>query len=229
MKDSSKLLNFNVDRELSFNPDRRVGINIQRNLSFDVDRGLSFNLDRDLGFGKRGVLFRGYVCPVCGASVGKDDPQCEECGVKFEKRVKSKEAKTKERTWERGKKKTKSKSSKTKRSRPKAAEKKRRDTFQCPVCGKLLYVGTSTCPGCDIDFDISKKSERKVTRSAPPSSDVLCSSCGYTIPPGDKFCRRCGTRKQAGGESVTITWDDYKSKPKDDGIITWDEYSKRGV
>ena len=228
MKDSSKLLNFNVGRKLGFDPYRRAGIDIDRNLSFDVDRGLSFNLDRDLGFGKRGVLFRGYVCPACGASVGKDDPQCGECGVKFEQRAKSKEAKTKERTWERGKKTSKSKSSKTKKPKSKAPEKKIRDTFQCPVCGKLLYVGASTCPGCNIDFDISKKSERKATRSALPSGDELCSSCGYSIPPNDKFCRICGTRKQAGGESATITWDDYKSKPKDDGIITWDEYSKRG-
>jgi predicted nucleic acid-binding Zn ribbon protein len=228
MKDSSKLLNFNSNRKLGFNPVRRPGINMDRDLSFDLDRGLSFNVDRDLGFGKRGVLFRGYICPVCGASVGVDDPQCEECGVMFEQRAKAKSSKSKKRTWERGKKTSKSKKTKTKKPKPQASKKKRRNTFQCPVCGKLLYVGTATCPGCNIDFDVTKKTETKVTRSAPPSSDVLCSSCGYSIPPGDKFCRRCGSRKQAGGDSVTITLNDYKSKPKDDGIITWDEYSKRG-
>ncbi|MFQ5909206.1 MAG: hypothetical protein ACE5IJ_00610 [Thermoplasmata archaeon] len=79
-----KLLNFDLDRRLGFNPDRDLTFSLNRNLIFDVDRELSFDLDRDLGFGKKGVIFRGYVCSSCGALVGPMATRCDECGVTFQ-------------------------------------------------------------------------------------------------------------------------------------------------
>ncbi len=70
------LLNFNPNRNLEFDPGRT--------LEFDAGRGLEFSPNRDLGFGQRGVVFRGYVCPICGALVTEDTPKCPECGTVFE-------------------------------------------------------------------------------------------------------------------------------------------------
>jgi hypothetical protein len=80
----SNLLNFNMNRELGFSPNRPFGFELNRPLTFDINRDLSFNPNRDLGFGKRGVLFRGYVCAACGAIVSADATSCDECGAVFE-------------------------------------------------------------------------------------------------------------------------------------------------
>ena len=70
---------------LDFDPNRPLGFDLNRDLSFDSDRDLGFHVNRDLGFGKKGVVFRGFVCPVCGASVTETDPSCTNCGAAFEK------------------------------------------------------------------------------------------------------------------------------------------------
>jgi len=69
---------------LNFNPNRNLEFDSGRKLEFNSGRGLEFNLNRDLGFGHRGVVFRGYVCPICGALVSEDTPKCSECGTVFE-------------------------------------------------------------------------------------------------------------------------------------------------
>ena len=78
------LLDFNPNRGLQFDPSRGLWFDPNRKLWFDPNDGLWFDPDRDLGFGKRGPVFRGYVCPVCGASVTADQPSCTECGAVFE-------------------------------------------------------------------------------------------------------------------------------------------------
>ena len=78
------VLDFNPNRDLGFDSDRERGFDSARSRQFDPDRDLKFDPDRDLGFGKRGVVFRGYVCPVCGAAVGETDPSCAECHAVFE-------------------------------------------------------------------------------------------------------------------------------------------------
>jgi hypothetical protein len=80
----SNLLNFNTNRELGFPPNRDLVFDPNRDLTFDLNRVLSFDPNRDLGFGKRGVLFRGYVCAACGAIVSVDATSCDECGAVFE-------------------------------------------------------------------------------------------------------------------------------------------------
>jgi hypothetical protein len=78
------LLNFHPDRKLTFDSSRPLEFDPQRDLLFDENRGLGFEPNRDLGFGRRGVVFRGYVCPICGALATEDAPRCAECGAVFE-------------------------------------------------------------------------------------------------------------------------------------------------
>jgi len=222
MKDSAKLLNFNVNRELKFSVFRQVDFDTRRTLSFNLNRDLSFLTNRDLGFGKRGVVFRGYVCPVCRAPVAKDAPQCDECGVKFEQPAKkaSKKAPTAPGT-------SRLSSQDRAFTDKKAPAPQRRSTFECPGCGKILYVGAEQCPGCMTLFTADAPSP-----PAPPKAEapkvVACTNCGYGIPPQDRFCRRCGSPKPAQSDRTMVSWDEYTDTGKDDGIVSWDEYSKRG-
>ncbi len=78
------LLNFNPDRKLEFVPGRPLEFDARRPLEFDSRRALEFNANRDLGFGRRGVVFRGFVCPICGALVTEDAKRCNECGTVFD-------------------------------------------------------------------------------------------------------------------------------------------------
>src|SRR6266540_719051 len=78
------LLNFNPDRKLEFVPGRPLEFDARRPLEFDSRRALEFNANRDLGFGRRGVVFRGFVCPICGALVTEDAKRCNECGAVFD-------------------------------------------------------------------------------------------------------------------------------------------------
>lgn len=78
------VLDFDHDRDLGFNPNRDLGFDSNRELGFDSGRDLAFDADRDLGFGKRGVVFRGYICPICASSVTEDQATCGECGAIFD-------------------------------------------------------------------------------------------------------------------------------------------------
>jgi len=80
----ANLLNFDSDRKLEFDSNRPLEFDIRRPLDFDSRRALEFQPNRDLGFGRRGVVFRGYVCPVCGSLTTADATRCTECGTVFE-------------------------------------------------------------------------------------------------------------------------------------------------
>lgn len=77
-------LNFDPNRKLGFEPGRPLDFETGRPLDFQPARDLDFQPNRDLGFGHRGVVFRGYVCPICGALVASDATGCNECGAVFE-------------------------------------------------------------------------------------------------------------------------------------------------
>jgi len=77
-------LNFDPNRTLEFEPGRPLGFDPGRSLEFQPSRELEFQPNRDLGFGRRGVVFRGYICPICGALVAPDATSCNECGTVFE-------------------------------------------------------------------------------------------------------------------------------------------------
>jgi len=83
------LLGFNPNRDLGFKTDRPRTFDPARELAFKPNRDLGFHTDRDLGFGKRGPVFRGFVCPVCGAAVTEDQPRCDQCGAVFDARAPS--------------------------------------------------------------------------------------------------------------------------------------------
>lgn len=76
-------LNFDPNRKLAFETSRPLDFQTGRPLDFQPSRALGFQPNRDLGFGQRGVVFRGYVCPVCGALMAPDAPSCNECGTMF--------------------------------------------------------------------------------------------------------------------------------------------------
>ena len=77
-------LNFDPNRKLAFEPGRPLEFDSGRPLEFQPTRELEFQPNRDLGFGRRGVVFRGYICPICGALVAPDATSCNECGTVFE-------------------------------------------------------------------------------------------------------------------------------------------------
>ncbi len=77
-------LNFDPNRKLEFEPGRPLEFDSGRPLEFQPSRELEFQPNRDLGFGHRGVVFRGYICPICGALVAPDATSCNECGTVFE-------------------------------------------------------------------------------------------------------------------------------------------------
>ncbi len=77
-------LNFDPNRKLEFDAARPLEFNTGRPLDFQPTRELEFQPNRDLGFGRRGVVFRGYICPICGALVSPDATSCNECGTVFE-------------------------------------------------------------------------------------------------------------------------------------------------
>jgi len=225
------MLNFNSDRELKFDTRRGLDFDTQRNLLFNSDRELGFDVDRDLGIRNRGVVFRGYLCPVCGASVAKDASDCDECSVRFKPMEEStKETKSQ---WQRGKKISSSSSKKPKlKSKRKPKSKKSstkkqssRQTFPCPVCGKLLYTGTAVCPGCELEFMTSDSGKKKAPSRPKQPSEPVCGSCGFKMPSGDKFCRRCGSAMKKETDSTTVTWDEYKGRGRSDGIVSWNDHS----
>jgi ribosomal protein L37AE/L43A len=83
MKDSSKLLGFNQNRDLYFNEFRSVDFPIRRDLQFDENRNLSFDSERDIPFGKKGVEFRHFICGGCGKVVNGEAKRCPKCRATF--------------------------------------------------------------------------------------------------------------------------------------------------
>lgn len=181
MKDSATLLNFNVNRYLQFTVFRAVDFKDAAGRFFNPNRALSFALNRDLGFGKRGIVFRGYVCPVCKAPVARDAAKCDDCGVAFKRQPEPNPSRTVARPPNADQKRA---------SAPRATPPPQqvRETFQCPICGKILYVGVRACPGCNAMFASAD--------SVPPldgAEMVTCANCSGPIPPTDRYCRRCGS------------------------------------
>ncbi|MFQ6106927.1 MAG: zinc-ribbon domain-containing protein [Thermoplasmata archaeon] len=148
--DVTKLLNFNPERKLEFDLDRHLQFSPSRELGFNVDRELSFDLNRDLGFGKRGVVFRGYVCSSCGALVNPLATQCDECGAVFEVKKPKK--------------------------RKKAKKKPRSRRKFCRYCGSPISSSDSYCSHCGLRLSGGSEMEFRITvEGAPEEShyDVL--------------------------------------------------------
>ncbi len=149
-----KILEFDPDRTLSFDPDRSLHFDPEDGVHFNPDRALSFDADRDLPFGKRGIQFRGFVCPECGAPVLPDQEKCDECGVKFAKKppAKRKEAEAK----------------KARRSRSSTTRPATGGYAYCPHCGVRHAATDVFCWNCGNAMGTSAAPAPEET---PPEGD----------------------------------------------------------
>lgn len=175
------LLNFSSDRERSFDSARPVEFDPNRDLTFDSDRDLTFDSTRDLPFGKRGVVFRGLICPVCGAQVTETQETCTECGATF---TTSPDAST-PRTVESA-------------APSPAARQQKRDR------GQRLKASSPRTPPAPSPLPAPTAARwtpppAPVTASAPPQPSGsgmpgTCSRCGARVLTSDTFCWACGAR-----------------------------------
>jgi predicted amidophosphoribosyltransferase len=222
---SEGILGFNLNRDLHFDHERRVGFDLNRDLVFNQDRELIFDVDRELNIRMRGVVFRGYVCSKCGAPALPEAKICDECGAEFTK-AKEKGDKPK-MVWERGKKVTKKKPKKPKKAPRKKApqtrrkKKGKRGTFYCPVCGKLLYVGSNFCTTCGTMFSAIKYKDGESRDGRPDYKEP------EWRPRNDEHEKQRSEAVKEEKESTTISWDEYRRRGRRDGIVSWDEYYKR--
>ena len=137
------LLNFNPSRKLEFDVGRPLEFDARRPLEFDAGRDLEFQPNRDLGFGRRGVVFRGYVCPICGSLVTEDAKRCTECGAVFDPAPRSASPPAAVPA--------KSPSPPTKSLKPTAPTAKGAtpaSTVYCPFCGVRLKKTDGFCWNC---------------------------------------------------------------------------------
>lgn len=201
MKDASKLLNFNPDRELLFNTFRPVDITVRRGLYFDIDRNLSFDSQRDLPFGKKGTRFRHFICGGCGSVVDGEAKRCPKCRAVFKGEKVSIESESKVDFSEQ-----------IRHSRMKEyfgeeykegirpPEGRRQQVYRCRSCGNTLkYVPKQRkwyCSRCRIYIGIT-------TRGAPKKVHRYTSSAG-TGPRGVKFVVDQRGRKRYPSEVVIV-------------------------
>ena len=176
----TNLLNFNSNREIGFSPQRALLFDLDRELVFDWNRELGFNPNRDLGFGKRGVLFRGYVCPNCEAIVSPDATSCRECGAEFEEPETvgvMKAPPTVPSSLERAS---------SRKAAPKAREPP--GPAAAPVYPPAPAPRTISPPQ-----PMAPPSPMKASPSTA-SASRFCPNCGARSWQGDAFCWNCGAR-----------------------------------
>jgi len=150
----ANLLNFDPIRTLGFSTDRNLDFTASRSLVFDPNRALGFQWDRDLGFGKRGVLFRGFVCASCGALASSDAVACDECGAVFEDGedtprfapARKVRAETETTT-------SSSASAPVRMPAPRIESSKTKTAAGfCPNCGARAWSGDAFCWNCGVRF-----------------------------------------------------------------------------
>jgi len=244
MQDSAKLLGFSASRTLNFNSSRALSIPIGRPLQFDVDRNLNFDLSRELPFGKRGVLFRGYACPVCGAGVYAEAKQCDECGVVFATPEETGIPPTAPRSKSQDFREQKNMASRPsqqkpmKKVQPSPAQPARRPaTFQCPVCNVQVPNGSASCPKCSVQFVFQAP--------PPPPQDALvqCPICDLKVSSRTDYCTRCGEPLSPGAiarhkREIKVTrieaeepglqrMGEPQKKQETQNTITWEEYIEK--
>lgn len=218
----ANLLNFNSSRDLGFSHLRELQFDLNRTLDFDLNRELVFNPNRDLGFGKKGVLFRGYVCQKCGAIVSMDATSCDECGATFERPkvvgvMKTSTAMTSESA--RG---------------------------SAPTTTRVSEPSLPRAPGgyppppTPREVPPPKAAAIPLPSTTPPtapttgSASRFCPNCGARSWQGDAFCWNCGARftgsnvSAPSAEKVQLPPKKVKKAVKDwqETGKTWQEYSE---
>lgn len=244
MQDSAKLLGFSASRTLNFNSSRALSIPLGRQLQFDSDRDLSFDSSRELPYGKRGVLFRGYACPVCGAGVYAEAKQCDECGVAFaapqEPNLPAKAQPSKSQDYREQKNMPSRQAARQpiKKAQPLATPPPRKpSTFQCPVCNAQVAAGSTTCPNCSVQFVFQA--------TPPPPEDALvqCPICDLRVSSKTDYCTRCGEPLSPGAiarhtrelkamravaeEPGLKKTGEPQKKEETHNTITWEEYIEK--
>ncbi len=116
---------------------------MNRPLGFNPNRSLSFVPNRDLGFGKKGRIFRGYVCSACEAAVSALDTQCTQCGAIFETKAQI-----------------------TAKKEPKTQPQASGKTF-CTYCGSQIEAAHSYCGKCGMRLRTFTKKDQKAGGSGP--------------------------------------------------------------
>lgn len=139
-------LNFDPNRKLEFEPGRPLGFEPGRPLEFQPSRELEFQPNRDLGFGHRGVVFRGYICPICGALVSPDSTKCNECGAVFEGPPTPPPPAPPPAAPPSGRRRGTAKTPPPAPRPPTPGTKA--GVFYCPYCGVQLHAGDSFCWNC---------------------------------------------------------------------------------
>ncbi|HYM39951.1 MAG TPA: zinc ribbon domain-containing protein [Thermoplasmata archaeon] len=137
-------LNFDPSRKLEFDSARPLEFDSGRPLDFPPSRELEFQPNRDLGFGQRGVVFRGYICPICGALVSPDATSCNECGTVFEGPPTSPPP-APPRAPPRG---GAAPASSPPASAPRKAAPAKPSVAYCTFCGVQLHAGDAFCWNC---------------------------------------------------------------------------------
>ncbi len=162
MRDSSKLLNFDLNRQLLFTVFRPVEFPTQRDLLFDLDRSLSFDSRRVLPFGKKGVDFRQFVCGRCGVVVPGDAQRCPNCEGLFASEDEPITSTTRVRPSENvAHSKMKDYFGEEYRESVGPAAKRRPPTYHCNSCGNnLRYItarGKWYCDRCRIYYGTASR------------------------------------------------------------------------
>ncbi len=150
--DGQKYLQFDRQRKLQFDFNRDLTFDFERNLLFNSARNLEFEFQRALPFGVRGPVFRGNLCPNCGALAMIVEETCPECGagilVRREPMAPKRVTPPRRQRPE----------TETRRPRPpKEVERVERPPETrakyeiCPNCAVRMPVGTSYCPRCGIN------------------------------------------------------------------------------
>jgi RNA polymerase subunit RPABC4/transcription elongation factor Spt4 len=176
MVEGKKFLQFDTDRKLDFDFRRPLEFSPDRERAFDPKRTLSFDSTRKLPFGKHGTIFRGVVCPKCGALVMPVDTNCPECGNPMPARDIPKAPPTQQRPFQ--------------------------QQQQQPMDVRPLQQPQPPQPTQPIQpQQPMAQSMRPPQRQAPPSAasatgQVVCPNCALTLPAQTVYCPRCGVNIQ---------------------------------
>jgi RNA polymerase subunit RPABC4/transcription elongation factor Spt4 len=150
--DGQKYLQFDRQRELQFDFDRNLTFDFERNLLFNSNRNLEFEFERALPYGVRGPVFRGNLCPNCGALAMIIEATCPDCGAGIlVKRKPMSPEKVAPPRRQRPPKETRKPRPPKKPERVAPPPERRAKYEICPNCAVRMPVGTGYCPRCGIN------------------------------------------------------------------------------